>query len=159
MAESDQSGSSNPDSKKRTGRVVPILVIVVLLGVVPIFFMTSSDIEGSLRTSGHLGDTAFVPVSCESGQALGFFGVELSSESQPGRRIRLLRDAIKGSIVTVEVAGASQPLAVFSSADCRLIDVNVRKTNTIVNSIYVVEGQASIECPGLVGTVRFGGCH
>lgn len=138
---------------------MPIFIAVAMLGTAPIFFLASSDIEGSLRTSGRLGDATFVPDHCESGQAFGFFGVELSSEAQPGRRIRLLRDALKGSMVTVEVTGASQPLAVFGAADCRRIDVNVRKTNTIVNSIYVVEGRASIECPELVGTVQFGGCH
>ncbi len=139
--------------------MVLIFVASALLAAAPIFFLTSSDIEGSLRTSGRLGDVTFIPDHCESGQTLGFFGVELTSESQPGKRIRLLRDALKGSMVTVEAAGTSQPLAVLGAADCSQIDVNVRKTNTIVNSIYVVEGQASIECPELAGTIQFGGCH
>ena len=134
--------------------VVPIIVGIALFAAFSAF---SSSLEGSLKMSGELGDTTFTPDGCESGQLNGFFGAQLTSEASSSTIVRAIKDPAKGTMIAVE-QGGKKPV-VFTPEQCKKLEVNVRRTNTSVNEVWVVEGHTSADCPGLQGTVKFDGCH
>lgn len=86
-----------------------------------------------------------------------FFGVELTAKEAHGTVVRVLRDPVRGTLIVVE-RGGGKPI-VLSPEECTTLQVQVTKTNTSINDVWVVEGSARVDCPELNGSVTFDGCH
>lgn len=142
------------------GAVLALLVPALVGGILLLFFvMSASEVTGSFTAKGKAGAWTFTPDDCRSGQLSGFSGVELSSSADPDRVIRLSRDAVRGNLVIVDARGASRPTLVLEAAACERLDMNVDRTSTSINDVWVVEGKATIACGDLAGEVTFAGCH
>ena len=96
---------------------------------------------------------------CTSGQRSGFAGVELTSEADSKRAIRLTRDPVRGNLLILEAPGSSLPSAVIEAKACSRFDLKVDRTSPTINDIVVVEGSATLDCPDISGHVTFEGCH
>lgn len=140
------------------GALALLPITLIGLGVGLFALMASSTIEGTLEASGErFGRFTFAADDCTSGQTQGFFGVELRSKQAPGLAVRAIRDPVRGTLVVV-ARGSAQPI-VLTPEDCATLEVQITKTNTNINDVWVVEGRARIDCPELKGTVTFDGCH
>jgi hypothetical protein len=64
---------------------------------------------------------------------------------------------VRGSLLVI--ASAGQPNRVIAQDSCSRFQVNVNRTNTNINDIWVVDGNLSVECEQLAGSVVFEGCH
>jgi len=107
---------------------------------------------GSIQING----TTFVPARCNSGQALGFAGVELADAQQ--RRLRLAH-ALDGRFEAVYFPPGA-PLG-DSLGSCGTMTL---KTGVaVVNGVKNVEGFAQLRCDTgsvkVIGDVTFEGCH
>lgn len=142
------------------GAALALIVPVTIAGALVMFFaMGASEVQGSLVAKGDTGTWTLTPDDCSSGQLSGFFGVELTSSAEPGKVVRLTRDPVRGNMLIVDEAGASRPKLVLDAAACERLNITVNRTSTSINDVWVVEGQASIACPGLTGDLTFSGCH
>jgi hypothetical protein len=119
----------------------------------------STEVSGTLTSRGSLGAWTYTPDDCSSGERSGFSGVELTSEAEPGRVLRLVRDPVRGNLLIVETRGASLPDAVVDPKGCTRFDLDVDRTSTSINDIVVVEGHATFDCAEVTGKVTFAGCH
>ena len=142
------------------GRFAGVMAIVPLVGISAGVFMATSmatKVEGELTfDDDSLGSFTYVSDRCRSGQLRGFFGVELTSETQTGTVVRLIRDPATGPVLVVD-QGAG--LTRFTPETCDALVINVEQTNSSVNDVWVVRGSASIACPGVVGDLTFSNCH
>lgn len=133
--------------------VVPLLIA----GILGLFFlMASSEVKGRFQAKGALGAWELVPDDCSSGQREGFSGVVLTAKNQ-ARVLRVVRDPIRGNLVVV--ASDGKPNQVLSADSCARFQVNVTRTNTSINDIWVVDGSLTLECGDLSGSATFEGCH
>ncbi len=132
------------------------VIIAVAVGI--FFFAGSSTLEGSLTAKPELGGWVLSPDDCSSGQRQGFHGVELRSSADPSRRVRLVRDAVRGDSVVVEESSPSRR-TVLGPERCARFGLAIQQTNTSINDVWVMEGNASLDCDVLSGHVTFAGCH
>jgi len=147
-----------PAAAPRTRAV--LLALLIPFGLVPsvVWFMVhtfTSDIEGSLELRGELGAAAFRPQDCSSGQVHGFSGVELTTASSV-RRVRLIEDALGRSEVAV-LQQHSEPVVVRPS-DCKTFELQLVRTDTVTNDVYLMEGKVELDCPSVRGRVKFARC-
>lgn len=141
------------------GAALAVMGPLMVVGGIAFFLsVSSSTLEGSVTAGGALGTWSFTPDDCSSGQRQGFFGVQLSASTDPARRIRVVRDAVRGDAVVVEEP-SQRRRTVIDSSQCRRFDVQVGQTNTSINDVWVMEGRAILECDLLSGSVSFSGCH
>lgn len=151
----DLQGKPPPGAASGTALVFAIpLLIAGILGV--FLLIAGTEVSGRLQAKAGLGSWAFSPDDCSSGQREGFSGVVLTAPDQQ-RVIRALKDPIRGNLVVV--ASAGQPNHVLSSDSCRRFEVNLDRTNTSINDIWVMDGSLVLECAELSGSVTFEGCH
>jgi hypothetical protein len=73
------------------------------------------------------------------------------------RTVRVVRDPVHGSLLVIVSAG--RPNVVIAQDSCSRFQVNVNRTNTSINDIWAVDGNLSVECEQLSGSVVFEGCH
>jgi hypothetical protein len=152
----------NVDGKQpagaRSGALLALLIPVFIVSTVGLFmFVASSEVSGKLQASGALGAWAFEPDDCNSGQLEGFGGVVLKSSKDAGRVVRVIKDPVRGSLVVVASSGNANH--VISPETCPRLVVNVRRGNTNINDVWTQDGNVSLECKELSGSVSFSGCH
>ncbi|MBX3128475.1 MAG: hypothetical protein KF718_17270 [Polyangiaceae bacterium] len=132
------------------------LVIMVGVGGLVFALFPKTRLSGQLELGGPADAVTFAPNDCDSGQPTGYFGVELRGEQAPGIRVRVVQDPVRGPAVVVHNGGSQQSL---TAADCELLEVRVRPTNTTVNDVRVLEGSLDARCSSLRGRVDFEGCY
>ncbi len=138
---------------------VGLAVLLPVAGVALFVFMASSEASGTLTARGEAGEWQFVPDDCRSGQLSGFQGVELTSDKDRSRVIRVVKDAVRGNLLITEAQGAPQPSVLADSASCTRFEFRFRRTSTTINDVVVVEGDAQLDCPNVSGNLKFEGCH
>jgi hypothetical protein len=142
----------------RAGAGLALLIPVFVASMVGLFmFVASSEVSGKLQASDALGTWTFEPDDCNSGQLEGFGGVILKSSKDSGRVVRVIKDPVRGSLVVVAAAG--KPNHVISPETCPRLVVNVRRGNTNINDVWTQDGNVSLECKELSGSISFAGCH
>ena len=109
-------------------------------------------LSGSMVINGQ----NFTPTSCRNGEALSFYGVELSDAA--GARLRLVNMASMQPVVYWMPVGATMPMPLGT---CGMLTMN--RSNSRVNNVSNVEGTAVLNCQfgamSATGTVQFGNCH
>jgi hypothetical protein len=141
-----------------SGAALALVIPVFVVAMVGLFlFAASAEVSGRLSASGVLGSWTFEPDDCNSGQHEGFGGVTLKASSQRGREVRIVRDPVRGNLVVVAVQG--KPNHVISAESCPRVVINVHRGNTNINDVWTQDGNATLECPELSGSVKFEGCH
>lgn len=142
----------------KPGAAVALAVPAIVAGALAmVFLMGKTEVAGQLEATPPVGSWVFAPDDCSSGQHEGFGGVSLTSSKEPGRTVRIVSDPVKGQLLVVADAGAKN--RVFDSETCSVLALNVERTNTKFNDIWVVQGIATVKCPGLAGNLSFAGCH
>lgn len=140
-----------------SGGIGALGIPIIIVGAIALFFFISaSSLEGQLTAGEALGGWTFTPDDCRSGQLHGFRGVELMSSKDAGRRVRVIRDPVRGELVVVEQSGKITKL---TAENCRGFQMGVRQTSTNINDVWVMEGRLSLDCDALSGEVQFAGCH
>jgi hypothetical protein len=122
-------------------RALPLLVLLAAC---------SAKLSGSIDVDGKKFDIS----SCQSGQPLGFTGIQLTDES--GRRLRLVANA-DGTANAIVFVGEAQG---DDLGKCGTLEVH--NQNSKINDVTNVEGTAKISCSGshkLEGTLTFENCH
>ncbi len=126
--------------------------IVVAAAALFLLPACSNRLTGSFTING----AAFVPTSCRSGQVSGFTGVDLLDAA--GNKIRLVATPSGQPMVYYVAAGqiVATPIGM-----CGALSVN--RTNSRINNVYNVEGQATLACASptgqVTGTVQYANCH
>ena len=142
----------------RSGATLAVVLPLFTAAIVGLFLLVSStEVSGRLQGAGALGNFLFEPDDCDSGQLEGFGGVTLKSSKAPGRLVRVVRDPVRGNLVVVASPGA--PNHVISIETCPGLVINVRRGNTNINDVWTQDGNVSLQCPELTGSVTFEGCH
>ena len=147
-----------PVAGARSGAFVGCLIPLCILGTCAAFyFITKSEVSGTLQASAPVGSWSFAPDDCSSGQLEGFAGVTLTSEKEPGRALRLINDPVKGKLVVLMDPGAKNQ--VFTAEQCPLFLVDVYRSTSQINGVWSMYGDTSLHCPGLQGRLSYAGCH
>jgi len=147
--------------KRKSGvsplRFLPMAIgPVIAIGVVG-FMLTSgscSSVEGKLVSTGQpMGNFTFVPAQCRSGERVNEYGAILVGEGPQDGGIMVIRDAKDGDIVKVEVPGSCKPPdhevcteVTIDPKDCKVFKVSIRRTNTTVNDIRLMDGSLELDC-------------
>jgi hypothetical protein len=126
------------------------------LGIGSMVYAFTAGVEGKLQARGALGDWAFSPDDCANGQTVGFFGVELKSEKDPAKRIRLMKDELGRPKIAVLVDGAAP--VVIGAKECPGMTLHIVRTDDMTNGVYLMEGRVAMDCPALEGTVSYERC-
>ncbi len=170
----DSVPQSAPPSTVRKGRSIwiagfgtlALFLLGPLLGVWVCVATGSKRPEGTIEsTGGELGKWIMHPDRCQSGEHQGFFGVDLISRAEPRLGVRVIVDAAKGKLVNVNIPGGDNQAVQFSRERCTTLNVDVRKTDTQVNEIWLVEGSLELDCTvaegkeRVFGSVRFENCQ
>ena len=147
--------ASGSQPGKATAGVVALLPLVFGGGIAALIFHSlSTEVTGTLELTGDRR-LAFVPSDCRSGQAYGFFGVDVVDDA--GHAVRVISDPVQGPVVMVQhQPGNTERLALTG---CQTLDVRIHRTNTTVNDIRVLDGSAHLECPDVKANLTFAGCH
>jgi hypothetical protein len=82
--------------------------------------------------------------TCRSGEHIGFFGVDIAGEHDR-IALRVARDPVKGLNVLVRSATSDKAIA-LTNDNCKGLVANVRRTNTTVNDIRLLDGDVSLDC-------------
>jgi hypothetical protein len=110
--------------------------------------------EGTLISKGKpAGDFTFVPKKCRSGERMQFFGAVMLGEGQQDGAVVAIHDPIKGKLVKVEVPGSCRPPdyekcheILIEQKQCSTFNVNVKRTNIIINEIVLIDGSLKLDC-------------
>jgi len=113
-----------------------------------------SSVEGQFVATGEpLGSFTFIPASCRSGQRMNFFGVAILGKGPNDGAIVPIQDVTQGKMVKVEVPGSCQPpdLEICKEIDikpeqCEVFELSVKRTNTTVNNIVLLDGYLKLDC-------------
>jgi hypothetical protein len=144
--------------KKKTKLMFVIAILnVVIMGGVFYFVMGSggcSSVEGQFVATGKpLGNFKFVAEQCRSGQRMNFFGVVLLGKGPNDGAIVPIQDVAQGKMVKVEIPGSCQPpdLEVCKEVNikpdqCSVFQMSVKRTNTRVNNITLLDGYLKLDC-------------
>lgn len=146
------------------------LALAAILGLFYAENHAGSDVTGQFAAQdARLGTWKFSPNYCSSGKALGFFGVELmhrrkshwgwyrtgSERQRP--RLRLVRDATRGTLVSVVLPGHADPIAVDLST-CTTRKIDVHRATSAPNG-RLMTGSVELDCPALRGSASFENCY
>jgi hypothetical protein len=134
--------------------LLPLLLVAGLITLVVHAF--TAGVEGSITAKGALGDFTFQPDDCASGQTMGFFGVELTSEHDTKRRIRLMNDELGQPKIAVLVD--DQKPKVLAANQCPGMKLAIVRTNDVTNGVYLVEGAVAADCPLFRANVTYERC-
>jgi hypothetical protein len=152
-----------------------VVGFVVLVTAVPIVAMIAlgvfdaGAVTGELSGSGPLlGELNFQADACCSGQPDGFLGVYVGSTGRSDARLKAFEDPIHGSLVLLQVPGSCEgprcKQVMLSAETCAQFAVRIRRTNTTINDVRVLEGELRLDCAlasgdRIVGGLHFEGCH
>ena len=111
-----------------------------------------SKVSGTLEVDG----TPFVPRVCRSGQAFGFYGIELTDETN--RRLRLFTNP-EGTALAALFRGDSPTGDRLGQCGTLRMEAQSSKINSITN----VKGTARLSCETnnhkVSGNLEFENCH
>ncbi len=150
-------GASGAQPGKPVLAVAALIPLLIGGGVAAlIYFAFKTEVNGSLSLRERDGaGFQFVPSDCRSGQAYGFFGVDVVDEA--GHVVRVISDPVQGPVVMVQrEPGKARRLALQS---CATSEVRIVRTNTTVNDVRVLDGTARLDCPEVKADLSFEGCH
>lgn len=112
----------------------------------------TSRVTGTLEVDG----SPFEVKECRSGQAFGFYGIELKDAA--GRRLRLLANG-DGTCTAALFAADSSTGARFDQ--CGTLEIQAQSSR--INSITNVMGKAQLACEAaghrVGGSIEFENCH
>lgn len=141
------------------------------LFVIIFSFDGCSSTEGSLEASGKpVGDFVFTPTQCRSGEHESFYGVFLLGDDGAAGGVKIVVDPRDGELVQIEVPGScSGPdnedctVVTVEPDGCTRFDVDIKKTNTYVNDIRLLDGHLQLACTfpeggRVTADVRFESC-
>ena len=127
--------------------------------------LPSSSTKGRLAANGASlgGAWTFEAGKCESGERIQFHGVDLFDKSDPKHVVRVADDALSGPSVSTNRPGSNQGWK-FVPSECKTLQVEIRRTNVIVNRIRGLEGDAVVDCTlpdgtTFAGRIDFAGCY
>jgi len=159
LGEAPAQQRGNVPQPKPDGRVGFFLLIpfgIVTFAVVSAVYAFTSGVEGALRAHGDLGNWVFEPNDCVNGQTVGFYGIELRSEKDTNRRVRLLKDELNKPKIAILAEGA-EPV-VIGPSECPGMKLDIVRTNDVTNNVYLMEGNVALDCPRLKGSVKYERC-
>jgi hypothetical protein len=129
-------------------RLVPLAVVVLAAGATA----CTAHFTGKLEIDGQ----PFEVLTCNSGQALGFSGVELADARD--RRVRVAQD-IDGTPAVVYFSSGQQRGEPLGSC----ATIQLQRGTGVVDGVRNVDGTASLSCKTperrVTGNVRFENCH
>lgn len=137
----------------------PALGIWVCVSVAP------KKPKGSVEsTGGPLGKWTMPIDVCQSGEHQGFFGVDLLSHSNRELGVRVIVDAAKGKLVNVNIPGGKKEALPLDREKCSKLEIDIKKTNSQVNDIHLIEGSLDFDCAQgetdrVFGRVSFENCQ
>ena len=166
--------SPKPKPSSAAGWVFVSLMVAVPFGFVLCAFAGGS-VEGEIRSSGKPnGDFLLKPTECHSGAHENFFGAWVTPKlvRVNGRQgfqggIKFVKNHLTKWDVylesPVECKGLECTVRPVERAHCRVFDVDVRDTGTVVNDIRLREGHATLDCSfpdggKLAVKLKFDGC-
>ena len=111
----------------------------------PSFDFPKAAAKGELVVDkSEVGSWTMQVTTCQSGEHTGFYGVDLAEPS--GRiGVRLARDPVRGFAVLLR-APDSDKAGTLTAETCKGLAVEVRRTNTTVNTIRLLDGEATFDC-------------
>jgi hypothetical protein len=138
----------------------------ILVLLVPLTFAScaSTKLNGSFLTEGPaFANKEFQPTNCYSGDREYFFGVDLTSKTDP-MQIRVLQDPVKGTFVRIVNTGSEkQEEFVFDSNSCKSLRGVLKQTKWEVNEIRDMSGELELDCTvsgsSVKGNIVFQHCH
>lgn len=130
------------------------IIMVGVFGVMLFKGGSCSSVEGKFVSTGKpLGDFVFEPKQCRSGERMDFHGVTLLGKGPMSGAIMVIRDAVKGPLVKVEVPGSCQPPdyevcteVTIDKSECSTYKMRIERTNTSVNDIRLIDGSLDLDC-------------
>ncbi len=143
--------------------------VLIALALAPIFAIATASVimcdavttvvDGELRAGdGPLGEWVMSAPTCHSGEPLGFYGVELR-DPEVDVAIRLVHPPGKDPLISAEALGSAGSSTVLTAAQCKNLDVEIRRTDKRLGRVSLVDGRATINCPGLQGELDFTSCR
>lgn len=143
--------------------------VLIALALAPIFAIATASaimcdavttvVDGELRASdGRLGEWEMNAPTCHSGEPLGFYGVELR-DPDIDVTVRLVHPPGKEPLLSAEARGSGGSSTVLTAAQCETLEVEIRRTNKRLGRVSLVDGRATIDCPGLQGELDFTSCR
>lgn len=147
--------------KKRKGsplRFIPFMLgPIITFGVVGFMVLgggSCSSVEGQFVSTGEpVGTFTFMPKKCRSGERMDMHGAILVGEGPTDGGIMVIQDPVKGPIVKVELPGSCQPPdyevcteVTIDKAECSVFKVKIKRTNTTVNDIRLMDGSLELDC-------------
>ena len=144
----------------------PVLIALTLAPILAIAAASvimcdavTTVVDGELRaTDGALGQWVMSAPTCHSGEPLGFYGVELR-DADVAWSIRLVRPPGEDPLISAEALDKEGRSTVLTAAKCETLDVEIRRTNKRLGRVSLVDGRATIDCPGLQGELDFASCR
>ncbi len=151
-----------------------VIVMVVAFTVVPLFALCvmsvgRGEVEGSLSATGPRA-FAFTPASCESLNEYGGAGANIVGKAANDGGMVAAIDPIKGVQLTIKMPGTCKNSDGTDCAtievrreSCKVWDVQVEFSGTIVNRVRQYEGHSRLDCTlddgtHVVADMTFGGC-
>ena len=143
--------------------------VLIALALAPIFAIATASaimcdavttvVDGELRaTDGALGEWVMSAPTCHSGEPLGFYGVELR-DAKVGWSLRLVHPPGKDPLISAEALDKGGRSTVLTAAKCETLEVEIRRTDKRLGRVSLVDGRATIDCPGLQGELDFVSCR
>jgi hypothetical protein len=172
--ETEPAPPSAPPSTKGPSRnawlagfgTLALFLLGPLLGIFVCVSISPKKPTGSIQsTGGELGKWNMSIDKCQSGDRTNFFGVDLYSHTNAKLGVRVLVDPSKGKLLNVKVPDGSDRAIQLEKKSCTKFDIDVKKTNTEVNSIRLYEGRIDFDCTygdgkeRVSGTVKFENCQ
>lgn len=126
----------------------PWLMLSVMLmggiagGVLYCVRALSQKLEGSFVAKGtSAGDWTLTPDECDSGQRRGFIGVDLSAGDT---LVRMVESPTQGPTVVINRGG--KRVATLNPETCKTFLRSIKRTNTTVNDVRLLDGFVELDC-------------
>jgi hypothetical protein len=123
-----------------------------------------TEVHGHLIARGAaIGDWDFLPDDCKSGDHQEFYGVDLSSEHDLDRHVRVLVDPLLGDAVVVTLDGPPGARLDFLAHDCAELAVSLDRGGS--DRDPDMSGELSLDCSRpdddahFRGWASFDNCH
>jgi hypothetical protein len=124
----------------------------------------TTSLKGSFVADGDVfSQKEFQPTHCYSGDREYFFGVDLTSKTDP-MQVRILQDPVQGTFVKVtqESSGGHHEI-LFDSSSCKSLEGVLKQTKWEVNEIRDMSGELEMDCTvsgvSVKGKIIFNHCH
>jgi hypothetical protein len=159
--------AAEPKGRLRIGLAVPVgLALLAVCAVIWNGLRDCRSVEppppsgtGQLVATGPTfgGAWTFEVGGCASGQRSMFFGVDLVAKDDPSRVMRVIEDPVKGTIVKLDVVGASAARFI-DPAECSRWDISLSPSSNRING-HVALTCAFSDGGTLAGRLDFTSCN